>query len=133
MNNEINKHVPIVKRDDEKRLLYGIVYEPDVEDSQHDISDAVEIEKACHKFMEEFASISLMHEEDINDKAKIVENYINPVTYEHNGHIIRKGSWVLVTHILDDELWKQVKDGTFTGYSLEGMAFCEDSNKTGGN
>ena len=35
---------------------------------------------------------------------------------------VKKGSWVLVTRILDEEVWKAVKDGTLTGYSMAGYA-----------
>src|SRR6266566_9517764 len=47
----ITKRVPIVKIDAERRLVYGVVYEPNVPDAHDDMMTADEIEKACHGFM----------------------------------------------------------------------------------
>ncbi|MGQ7174092.1 XkdF-like putative serine protease domain-containing protein, partial [Escherichia sp. R-CC3] len=42
----------MIKSDDEeKRLVYGIVYEPDTLDAHGDFTDAETIEKAAHEFM----------------------------------------------------------------------------------
>lgn len=41
-----------INKQEEQRYTLGVVYEPNVVDSQGDFSDASEIEKACHKFMQ---------------------------------------------------------------------------------
>lgn len=48
----ISKQVPILKTEEEKQLVTGVVYEPDVEDSHGDTMTAEEIEKAAYTFME---------------------------------------------------------------------------------
>ncbi len=45
----------ITKADDPKQLVYGVVYEPDVEDTHGDMMTADEIEKAVHGFMSNLA------------------------------------------------------------------------------
>ena len=35
---------------------------------------------------------------------------------------IKKGSWVLVTRVLDDNVWEDIKSGKLTGYSMAGYA-----------
>lgn len=44
----ISKQVPILKTEEEKQLVTGVVYEPDVEDSHGDTMTAEEIEKAAY-------------------------------------------------------------------------------------
>ena len=33
-----------------------------------------------------------------------------------------KGAWVLVTKVLDDDIWEKIQKGVITGYSLAGSA-----------
>ncbi len=47
----MEREVRIIKSDAKKRYTLGVVYEPDVVDSQGDWTDAEEIEKAAHAFM----------------------------------------------------------------------------------
>jgi len=47
----IKKDGRILKSDTKRRYTLGVVYEPDVVDSQDDWTDAEEIEKACWNFM----------------------------------------------------------------------------------
>ncbi len=113
--------VPIIKADEEKRLIYGIVMEPDSVDSQGDKTTAEEIEKAAHKFMLNSQIIYNEHEKPEPD-CNVVESYICPQNIKMGESDIKKGSWVMVTHCAKDELWEQVKKGGFTGYSIKGFA-----------
>ena len=47
----VERPVRIIKSDAKKRYTLGVVYEPDVVDSQGDWTDAKEIERAAHAFM----------------------------------------------------------------------------------
>lgn len=114
--------VPVLKaKAAEERIVYGIVYEPDVEDSQGDEANAEEIRKAAYQFMEEVQTFKVMHKGK-NVKVRILENYIAPVDFKIEGKSISKGSWVLVTRILDNKIWKAIKKGKLTGYSMAGYA-----------
>ena len=114
---ELSYEVPICKIDEDKRLVYGIVMEPDSIDSQGDWESAEEIERAAHKFMKDSRVIYREHKTK-QPNVHVVESYIAP---EDAGDI-KKGSWVMVTFVGEDSLWKEVKKGNFTGYSIRGYA-----------
>lgn len=122
---KFEKMVPIVpllaKADKDERIVYGIVYEPDEEDSQGDEANAEEIRKAAYQFMEEVQTFKVMHKGK-KVKVRILENYIAPVDFTIEGKSVKKGSWVLVTRILDAKIWKAIKKGKLTGYSMAGYA-----------
>src|SRR3989304_5070554 len=44
---------------------------------------------------------------------------IEPTALSNQG--IREGSWIATYQIEDPLVWKKVKDGTFNGFSVEGM------------
>ncbi|MGP0577406.1 XkdF-like putative serine protease domain-containing protein [Paenibacillus peoriae] len=76
----------ITKADDPKQLVYGVVYEPDAEDTHGDIMTADEIEKAVHGFMSNLAIakgavMDTQHDFDpgVGD---VVECYVAPVDFE---------------------------------------------------
>lgn len=110
------------KVDEDERLVYGIVYEPDVVDAQGDSASAAEIRKACHNFMIHSRKIGLMHKDDVSDKTAIVENYVAPVDMYVGNQRVHKGTWVIVTKVNDDAIWGDVKTGKLTGYSMHGKA-----------
>lgn len=110
----------ITKAEDEKQLVYGVVYEPDVEDAHGDSMTADEIEKAAHTFIKDFRNIDTQHDFE-SGAGELVESYIAPVEMDIDGEIIAKGSWVIVTKATD-EIWESIKKGEFTGYSMAGTA-----------
>lgn len=114
--------IPLLKKDKkEERIVYGIVYEPDEEDTQGDIANAEEIRKAAYQFMEEVQTFKVMHKGS-NVRVRVLENYIAPVDFKIEGKSVKEGSWVLVTRILDPKIWKAIKKGKLTGYSMAGYA-----------
>ncbi len=118
--NTVEKTISFGKVDDEKQLVYGIVYEPDIDDAQDEWASAIAIEKAAHDFLAYYNQMGLMHKELINEKAKIVESYIAPVDFKLGDSEVKKGSWLISSHIIDKDLWQEVKDGTITGFSMGG-------------
>jgi hypothetical protein len=113
--------VPLVKAAEE-RMVYGIVLEPETVDAQGDIYDAATIRQAAHIFMEKFGGLGLMHRYIINGSARILETWIAPCDLDLNGTAVRKGTWLLAVRVIDDDLWKAVKEGEFTGFSIGGSA-----------
>ncbi len=111
--------LPIEKGDEQ--IVYGIVYEPDTKDAQGDQANAAEIKKAAYNFMENVQTFKVMHKGK-KVKVKILENYIAPVDFTVNKRTVKKGSWVLVTRVLDKKLWQDIKAGELTGYSMAGYA-----------
>jgi hypothetical protein len=117
----------------EKRLVYGIVQEPDSIDSQGDIVSASEIEEACHRFMIKHQQIYMQHKSKLPE-VKVVENWIAPQSFNLNGQEIKKGSWVMAVKIpegspQDDQIWEDVKSGEITGFSIRGWARREKTER----
>lgn len=112
--------IPVEKQGDE-HIVMGIVYEPDTVDAQNDKANADEIKKAAYEFMEDVQTFKVMHRGS-RVKVKILENYIAPIDFKVNNKQVKKGSWVLVTRILDEKLWNDIKAGNLTGYSMAGYA-----------
>lgn len=118
----INKEVLLKNLSSERRLVYGEVLVPDVEDSQGDVVSPEEIEKAAHEYLRNFRLVGDTHE--TLAPAEVVESYIAPVDFTpEGGDLIRKGSWVMVVKIHSDEMWEEVKKGEYTGFSIGGEAY----------
>lgn len=111
--------VSLIKQED-KRLVYGIVLEPETVDAQGDIVSAAEIEESAHGFMLESQVIGRDHEQTA--PARIVESYIAPADLTIGGQSVRKGSWVMGVKVQDDAFWEQVKNGEYTGFSIGAYA-----------
>lgn len=107
---------------EEKRLVYGIVLEPETPDSQGDIYSADEIEAAAHGFMADYQNVGHMHTALVNDGVEIVESYLCPGDLEIGGQPVKAGTWILVVRVTNDQLWEQVKSGALTGFSIGGFA-----------
>lgn len=116
----------IMKVSEEQRIVAGIVYEPDVVDSQGDFADAEEIEKACHHFMMNGAKLGIMHTEEAGDRAYIVENYIARSSHVIGNQVVRKGTWVIAVKVYDDALWADINEGRYTGFSMGGLAEVDE-------
>jgi broad specificity phosphatase PhoE/8-oxo-dGTP pyrophosphatase MutT (NUDIX family) len=112
--------VQVLKVDDEKRIVYGIVLEPDVEDSQGDVVSKEDVELAAHRFLYQSAPIGIQHGAMAPDSVRPVESYIAPADFELGGQVVKAGTWVLATHVPDEQLWQAVKKDGFGSYSVAG-------------
>jgi len=126
-SSEVTKQyeLPILKQDEDQRLVTGIVMEPDEVDTQGDIVKEPLILKACHEFMMNSQVIGLQHKK-LAKSIKVVENYISPMDMMLGGQEVKKGSWVMTVKILNDSLWEGVKKGDYTGFSIGGFAVKEE-------
>lgn len=118
--------IAVFKLDDEKHLVYGIVYEPNETDTQGDYANAEDIEKACHKYLAQYdGAIGIMHQVPA-PMCRLVENYLAPVDFEIKGPYgtqkVKKGSWIIAVYVPDDKLWSMIKSGDFSGFSMQGEA-----------
>lgn len=116
----------------EKRYVLGVVLEPNDgtdgplnPDTQGDVYSAADIEKAAHKWMSEFLNVGLMHVELAGRRIVPVESFIAPVDMQLGDQKVQKGAWLLGAIIEDPNLWKAVKDGQLTGWSMGGFAVRE--------
>ena len=125
------RHVRFIKADsydDEKRVVYGVVYEPLVKDSQDDYSTEEEIEKGAHGYLGNTqAVVGLEHSEPAD--AVVVESYIAPQNIKIGKQAIAKGTWVMAVRVDDDSTWEAVKSGDITGFSMAGLADSADEDE----
>lgn len=112
----------ILKQDDDKRLVTCVVYEPDVKDTQGDYMTAEDIEKAAHDFLSKYREgVDLQHDEKVV-KVDVVESWITKSDSIIGGQDIKKGTWMATVRVNDDLIWKAIKDGSLTGFSMGGTA-----------
>lgn len=117
------KAVKILKTDPEKHLVYGVVLEPETVDLQGEIYSAEEVEKACHRWMIEYQQINEQHQGPAD--ARPVQCYISEPGLVLGVEQIKAGSWILVTKILNVDLWDAVLSGGLNSYSIGGWADSE--------
>ena len=122
------EEVPIFKTDEERQIVYGVVMEPFVYDTDKNWSTPDEIEKAAHHFMEWWREHDTEHTKESID-AVPVESWVSPVDMTVNDQPVAKGSWVMGVHIRDEEQWDKVKAGEYAGFSIEAFANI-DVNRT---
>ena len=117
--------VPIAKADSEQQTVTGVVLQPEVVDAQGDIISKSVIQKAAHRFIDQFnqrTKLGLQHNSFKGGRFSLAESYIAPMSFVLNGKTVSEGSWVMVVKVLDSKIWKRVKDGMITGFSIGGKA-----------
>ena len=110
--------------DEELKQATFLVLAPDEVDLHGDIYDADEIRKGCHNFQTHCQKANLFHMME-TDLASIVENYIAPSDFYLDDTFIKKGSWLQVWQVEDDDLWDLIKKGEVNGVSIGCMAEYE--------
>lgn len=111
--------LPIYRRDSEDNEYY-VVFNPET------------IRKIVYKYMKEGRtdSVNEMHETFV-DGVFMFESFIiddrkkTPRGYEE----LTEGSWFGSFKVDNDDIWEQVKNGDFKGFSVEGL-FSEDKELT---
>lgn len=133
LDTTVKKEVKIYKQDDEKeeRIIFGEVLVPNDVDAHGDIYDSMTVKDAAHVFMENFGNVGFMHKFFINDEVKVIETFIAPqdMTFQETGggeRNIVKGTWLMKMRVKNDLLWKKVKNGDLTGFSIGGLATVEE-------
>ncbi|MBA7545030.1 hypothetical protein ES705_37392 [subsurface metagenome] len=120
---KFRKFMPIfdVSKKEDEHIVAGVVYSPDEVDSQGDTATEEEIRKAAYRFIEDVQKFKVNHQGKYI-KTKILEFYLAPQNLIIAGQDIKKGSWIMILRILDEVVWKKIKSGELTGFSLAGRA-----------
>lgn len=119
----LGKSVRLCKAD--KRLVTGIVLEPNEVDAHGDFERESIIEKAAHEFLALYnkaTKLGIQHTMFGDVGVDLVESWIAPVDLNLNGHGIKKGTWIMTMKVHNDETWRKVKAGKITGLSIGGVA-----------
>lgn len=117
---------PILKLDADKRLVTGVVYAPDVVDSQGEFMEADAIEKAAHEFMADHRNMDEKHSFETNADVSVVESYVAKADTEIAGQTIAKGTWLITAKVNDNALWSAVQKGEYRGFSMGGSGQREE-------
>jgi hypothetical protein len=93
------------------------------------------IEKIVNKFMKQGlnAEINLMHESEVSD-VYVFESLIidkdRGINAPDGFKDAPDGSWFVSMRVDNDELWNDIKQGTYRGFSVEGMFAKADAMPT---
>lgn len=114
--------------DDEQRKATFVVLAPDPMDLHEDTYSAEEIAKGADDFRDSCWRPNLAHMlmMDNGVETEIIESYIAPADMNIEGVDIAKGTWLQTWKFNDDTLWQGVKDGYWTGLSIQCLANTED-------
>jgi hypothetical protein len=120
-------------QDEEKRLIRGCIMRADFPIYRRDpqmgeyyvIYKAEEIRKMAEKYLLEGRQndVNLMHQEgsDVDD-VQMVQYFIKGDGIQVDGFDeCADGSLFGEFHVLDDDIWEEIKAGTYRGFSLEGV------------
>jgi hypothetical protein len=123
----------IMKSDDDKRLVFGwasVAARVDgqvITDSQDDIIEIEELEKAAYGFTAEFGTAGEMHERA--HVGRLIESVV--FTKEKADAMgippdkLPQGWWVGF-HIDDADVWNKIRNGHYKMFSIEGDAIREE-------
>jgi len=116
--------VPLLKANKEEQTVTGVVLQPEIVDAQGDVMSADVIRKAAHKFLASYnkaTKLGLQHK-DFKKRFELLESYLAPQEFVLKERIVKEGSWIMTVRVVDSKIWKKVKDGKITGFSIGGRA-----------
>jgi hypothetical protein len=143
--NKVHKEhvVAISKVDSENRIVYGVVLDPYIVDSQGDHMTPSDVEKTANDYMENYRNIGLFHAGKAPSCIP-VQSWLVPYPSREDYALamsdkphrilmmpfgdseIPSGCWVLGTKVNDDALWQKVQSEELNAYSIGGYGERED-------
>ena len=108
-----------------KQALY-VVLVPDEVDAHGDIYNKDEVRKACESFnSSSTVKANLFHMIDA-PVFETIESYIAPCDMTINKEVIKEGTWLARLQFTNDEIFKGVLEGKYSGVSIGAMAQVEE-------
>ena len=120
----------ILKADEEQRIVYGwasVVTEKGepVVDSQGDVIEAADMEKAATEFMQDARVAKAMHEG--GQVGEVIHSLpLTKAIGDALGIQADREGWIIAMKIHDDAVWKRIKSGELGAFSIGGRAGVED-------
>ncbi len=126
------RKLKIIKSDDDKRLVFGWANiavragGEQIVDFQEDAVDPADLENAAYDYVAEFGSAGEMHKR--GGVGQVVESIV--FTKEKADalgippNVLPEGWWIGFK-INDNEVWKKIKSGEYSMFSIEGKAVRE--------
>lgn len=118
-------YVPFLKAANEEQTVTGIVLKPEVIDGHLDVMSAAVIKETAYKFvagLNKTTKVGVQHTVFKKGQLELVESYIAPMDMVLGSKTVPEGAWVITMRVLDKKLWKKIKDGLITGFSIGGIA-----------
>lgn len=121
MRKIVNSYSKIMKMDADNQIVYGVVYEPHVLDTDGEFMLPEDIEKMAHRFMQLDLSKSIdTNHDNIPNGSYPIESFIAV----KDDPLYPVGAWVLGVKV-SDATWKDVKGGLINGFSFEAYVKTE--------
>jgi len=141
--NEHKAHIKFQTINAEKRLVIGLVLEPDVPIYRNDGGeeytiqfDSQTIEKLAHKYLKVGLQNgnSIQHNSESVDGVSVVQSWIVNDTYHDKSQTFglnyKPGSWVAMLSVNNDTIWDDyIKEGKLQGFSIEGRLNLQEIKK----
>lgn len=91
------------------------------------------IEKVAHEFLSNINRFNIEHEKEV-EGVKIIESWVkSDLEFDKSTALdmplLPVGTWLISVKIDNEEVWKQVKNGTFQGFSIQGTFVLEEREK----
>ena len=123
---DVSWTMPIIKKDEDEKIVTGIVLEPDEVDAQGDTVSKEAIKEAAHKFLAKFnkdTELGFMHKAFGDLGMSLIESWVAREDSEFGGSPVKSGSWLMSVKVDNNEkLWKKIKAGDIAGFSIGGVA-----------
>jgi len=118
--------IPVIKTDEDEKIVTGIVLEPDEVDAQGDTISKEAIKEAAHKFLSKFnkdTELGFMHKAFGDLGMGLIESWVAREDSDFGGSPVKSGSWLMSVQVSDNEkLWEKIKSGEIAGFSIGGVA-----------
>lgn len=121
-------------KDYSKREITAPVLVPDECDYDGHIYSAEEVEKAYTNYITQCNRVNIQHAIDVEPSvAEFINHWITPedstIEIEAEVHLVKKGTWLATMKVHNDDLWEAVKEGQFTGFSIQALCKSEKLQK----
>lgn len=118
----VSKHnkdfIQIKKIDEERQIVYGEVYAPNLIDTHGAMMLPEDVEIMAHRFMQ---LAHIRNAIDTNHDQKPNGSYPIESFIARNHPDYEEGAWVLGVKVTDTNLWQAIKSGKLNGYSMQSM------------
>ena len=111
-------YATILKADEEKRIVCGVVLEPESFDLQGHRLTADEIKRSGEEYLKKSRVFFDRHRKPA--KAELVKFWFVDKDQMVYGQLVKANSWVICVHVSDDRIWDRIKRGEYTGFSVGG-------------
>ena len=128
-----SQNVELKILDEEKRIVVGFALVPEkriyrkYKEKEFNVFFTKEtVAKSQELFMKNLNinKFTTEHKEEVNG-VNVIESWIVEDTKNDKSNLYKLkpkgGEWVVMSKIYNDDVWNEVKNGTFKGYSIEGL------------